>query len=59
MVEIFLMVRDTSIQGCHLAFLKAKSAKFGLFLNCLPEIKWFGHLAIFWPFFNVDKNSIS
>ncbi len=20
---------------------------FGLFLNCLPEIKWFGHLAIF------------
>jgi len=20
---------------------------FGLFWNCLPEIKWFGHLAIF------------
>jgi len=24
----------------------------------LPEKKWFGHLAIFWPFFYVDKNSI-
>jgi hypothetical protein len=23
----------------------------------LPEIKWFGHLAIFLPFLNVDKNS--
>jgi len=34
-------------QGCNLAFLKAKSAQFGLFKNCLPEIKWFGHLAIF------------
>jgi len=21
----------------------------------LPEIKWFGHLAIFWPFLNVAK----
>jgi hypothetical protein len=27
---------------------------FGLFWNCLPEKKWFGHLA----FFNVDKSSI-
>jgi hypothetical protein len=27
------------------------------FSNCLPEIKWFGHLAIFWPFLNDDKNS--
>jgi len=45
-------------QGCHLAFFKAKSAKFGLFWNCLPEIKRFGHLAVFWPFLNVDKKSI-
>ncbi len=45
-------------QGCHLAFFKAKSAQFGLFWNCLPEIKRFGHLAIFWPFLNVDKKSI-
>ena len=34
-------------QGCHLPFLKAKSAKFGLFWNYLSEIQWFGHLAIF------------
>ena len=39
-------------QGCHLALKKAKSAKFGLFWNNLPEIKWFGHLAI-WPFFGL------
>ena len=34
-------------QGCHVSFNKAKSAKFGLFWSCLPELKWFGHLAFF------------
>ncbi len=28
------------------------------FWNCLPEIKWFNHLTIFWPFLNVYKYSI-
>ena len=26
-------------EGCHLAFKEAKSAKFGLLWNCLPEIR--------------------
>ena len=26
------------------------------FLNYLPEIEWFGHLAIFWPSLNVIKS---
>ncbi len=39
-------------QGCQISFLKAKSGKFGLIWNCLPEIKWFGH---FLAFLNVDK----
>ena len=38
-----------------MAFKKAKSAGFGLFWNCLPEIKCFGHLAIFWPFWKLKK----
>ena len=29
--------------------------KFGLFWNYLLEIKWFGHLAIFWPILKVEK----
>ncbi len=45
-------------QGCHLAFKKAKSALFGLFWNSFLEIKWFGHLAFSWPFFNLEENSI-
>jgi hypothetical protein len=44
-------------QGCHLAFKKAKSALFGLFWNSFLEIKWFGHLAFSWPFFNLKENS--
>jgi len=28
------------------------------FLNGLPEIKCFGHLEFFWPFLNVEENSI-
>ena len=32
-----------------MAFKKAKSTEFGLFWNCLPEIKWFGHFfGLFW-----------
>jgi len=42
-------------QGYHLAFLKAISASLGLLRNCLPESKWFGHLAIFWLLSNLDK----
>ncbi len=45
-------------QGCHLAYKKAKSALFGLFWNSFLEIKWFGHLAFSWPFFNLEENSI-
>jgi hypothetical protein len=47
-----------NMQGCHLAFKKAKSALFGLFWNSFLEIKWFGHLAFSWPFFNLEENSI-
>ena len=32
-------------QGCHFAFQRPNQAS--LALNCLPEIKWFGNLAIF------------
>ncbi len=31
---------------------------FGLFWNSFLEIKWFGHLAFSWPFFNSKENSI-
>ncbi len=39
-----------SWQGFHLAYKKAKSAKFCIFKNCLPEMK---------PFFNIEENSSS
>ncbi len=54
----FLQLTEAAVmhtQGCHLAFLNAKSAKSWFFKNCFPELKWFGH---FWPFLNCDKNSI-
>ncbi len=52
-----LSLNVCSIQGCNLAFLKAKPYIFGLFLNCLPEMKWLGYLAIFWPPLNVEEKS--
>ena len=45
-IDIFLST-FCWMQGSHLAFKKAKSAKFGLYRSCLPEIKWIGNLASF------------
>jgi len=51
----FVVSNCSNEQGWHLAFLSAKSAKFGLFKNCLLEIKWFGHFGHFWPFLMLTK----
>ena len=43
------------LYGAGLPFSLARSAKFGLFWNCLPEIKWFDHFAIFLAFWMLKK----
>jgi len=50
--RILLCVSKFSIDAESLV---TSGLPFGLFKNCLPDIKWFGHLAIFWPFLNVDE----
>jgi len=47
-----------SCSGLPFGLFKGQICQIWPFWNCLPEIKWFGHLAIFWPFLTVDKNSI-
>jgi hypothetical protein len=45
-------------QGCHLTFKKSQISIISTFWNSFLEIKWFGHLAFSWPFFNLEENSI-
>ena len=42
-----LLVNVTTSNEIFLLFYQNKGLPFGLFWNCLPAIKWFGHLAFF------------
>jgi hypothetical protein len=48
----------TAKTGLPFGLFKGQICQMWPFSKCLPEIKWFGHLTIFWPSLNVDKNSI-
>jgi len=41
--------------GLPFALKKGQISQIWPFWNCLPEIKWFGHLAIFLAFLKVEK----
>ncbi len=43
------------MHGCHLAFSKGQIIQIRLFKKNFPEIKWFGHLAIFGLFLMLKK----
>jgi len=58
-LTVTILTLCTQSHGYQLTLLKAKSAKFGLFLKLFATTEiWFGYLPIIWPFLNVEENSI-
>jgi len=59
--HIFLFVRNVCMFVCLCVYVCVcvcvwvSGLPFGLFWNCLSEIKWFGQLAIFWLFLMLIK----
>ncbi len=55
-ISLSLFSLSLTLTLSHVQVCELPGLPFGLFRNCL--LKWFGHLALFWPFLNVDKNCI-